>query len=261
MNNSNLKLSIIIPGKNEEPALIEKSFRKLAEYLKSQNFGKVEILYVTPDGDKSGKMAEKMKSTLSNLRIIYSQNLSGKGAAVRLGMFEAKGKYRLFMDADLATPLHHIKEAYELMEEGAQVAIAVRDLFRIHKGLLRKVITKTANIVVQILLVPGIKDTQCGFKIFSEDAAIKIFSRQSLLRWSFDVEILKIARALGYKIRYIEAPDWKDPKKVGLIGENPLKIAIAEFKDPFIVLLKFLTGKYRKPSYVHQRELEVAKEV
>lgn len=248
--NTGYDLSIIIPA-YKEAERIGASLDKLAEFLDSRHYGEVEVL-VMADGDQATADAAKTKAALfKHFRVIHLRERSGKGGAVRAGMFEAKGRYRLFMDADLATPLRHLDEIHDYASQGAKVIIGVRDLVRIHKGLIRKIISKAANLVVQILVLPGIKDSQCGFKCFEAEAAQQIFSRQTLTKWSFDVEILKIARLLGYQIHTINLPDWHEPKGEGkgLVGESPLKVALTEVQDPIIIRLNVWAGKYKEPSF------------
>jgi dolichyl-phosphate beta-glucosyltransferase len=170
-------------------------------------------------------------------------------------MFEATGRYRMFMDADLATPLSHLDQVHAGMQHGDQVIIAVRSLWTIHKGILRKVMSSFGNLFIQVLILPGIKDTQCGFKAFEASVAEDIFGRQTMLGWSFDAEILKIARLFHYKITQIQAPDWKDPKaaSMGLTGDSPLRAAIQTLLDTVVIRLNVWAGKYKKPSYVHKR--------
>lgn len=243
-------LSIIIPAYKEADR-IGKTLETLAEFLKSRHYGEVEVV-VMSDGDQATADAAKAQAGLfKNLRVVHLEQRSGKGGAVRAGMFEATGRYRIFMDADLATPLHHLDEVHAYAQQGVKVIIGVRDLVRIHKGLMRKLISKTANLVVQVLVLPGIKDSQCGFKCFEAEAAEEIFSRQTLTQWSFDVEILKIARLLGYQIHTVELPDWKDPKGEGkgLVGDSPLKVALTEVQDPIKIRLNVWAGKYKEPSF------------
>lgn len=247
-------LSIIIPA-YMEAATIGTSLEKLADFLKSRNYGHVEVLVVVPNStDATAAIAESKANLFEEFRIVHAGERVGKGRDVRLGMLEAKGRYRMFMDADLATPLIHLDQMWALMSRGAKVIIGVRDLLIIHKGLVRKIITKTANLVVQFLLLPGVKDTQCGFKCFEANAAEEIFRRQTLLQWSFDMEILKIARILKYKIHTINLPDWKDPKGAegGLAGDSPLKVAIAEARDPLIVRINTWAGKYKHRHFTYE---------
>jgi dolichyl-phosphate beta-glucosyltransferase len=158
------------------------------------------------------------------------------------------------MDADLATPLEHLDQVHAAIQQNAKVIIAVRNLWSIHKGLLRKMMSKFGNLFIQVLILPGVKDTQCGFKAFEAEAAEQIFSRQTMLGWSFDAEILKIARLQGFAITKIEAPDWKDPKVagMGLVGDSALHAAIQTLLDTVVIRLDAWGGSYKKPNYVHK---------
>jgi dolichyl-phosphate beta-glucosyltransferase len=248
---SQIDLSIIMPAYNEAP-VIASSLQRLAEFLGTRDYGQVEVLVVvctSPDGTLT--IAKNQSHLFQNLRVIDSGPRVGKGYQVRLGMFEATGRYRLFMDADLATPLIHLDEIKAFMDQHGQVGIAVRNLWRIHHNYTRRLISKTANLVAQLLVVPGINDTQCGFKVFEASAAVAIFGRQTLLNWSFDLEILGIARKLGYHITTFDIPDWNDPKppSAGLTGDPQFKSAMREVFDPLKIRLRLWTGRYRTPSY------------
>lgn len=251
---SEIDLSIIIPAYMEAER-IHQSLTRLAEFLGSGDFGNVEVLVVTADSpDGTAKIAASAANLFSHFRLIHAGPRVGKGRDVRLGMFEATGRYRLFMDADLATPLHYLNDVKVFMDQGGQVAIAVRNLLVIHKGIMRKVASKSANIAAQILVVPGIKDTQCGFKVFEAQAAKAIFGRMTMLQWSFDMEILAIARRLHYPVEFIEVPDWTDPKadSEGLGGDSILKVALGGFLDPFKIRLGIWSGRYKTAHYKHQ---------
>lgn len=249
-----IDFSIIIPA-YKEGAIIGASLESLSKFLDSRDYGEVEVIVVTAQGsDNTDKIAGAHANLFKNFRLIDAGPRVGKGRDVRLGMMAARGRYRMFMDADLATPLEHIDEVHRLLKNDAKVIIGVRDLFKIHKGFARKAVTKLANIVVQILVLPGVKDSQCGFKAFEGHAAEEIFSRQKMLSWSFDVEVLGIARFLGYKIHTVEVPDWHDPKTEGngLVGESVLKVAIMQAKDPLIIRWNLLIGSYRERSYRYE---------
>jgi len=254
MNQPKIDLSIIILA-YMEAGIIADSLQQLADWLNAHDYGAVEVLVITANStDGTAKIAEAQAKLFKHFRLINAGPRVGKGRDCRLGMFEARGRYRMFMDADLATPLRHLDDVKALMDRHGQVGIAVRDLFSIHKGLARKLMSKTANIAAQILVVPGIKDTQCGFKVFEASAAEAIFGRITLLSWSFDLEVLGIARQLGYKIDYFEAPDWKDPKAAGqgLVGDSQLKIVLKGFMDPFKIRLNIWGGRYKRPNYTHK---------
>jgi dolichyl-phosphate beta-glucosyltransferase len=247
-------LSIILPAYMEAAGIAD-ALDELAEFLGSRNYGQVEVLVVVADStDGTAKIAESRAGKFANFRLIHAGPRAGKGRDVRLGMYEATGRYRLFMDADLATPLAHLDDVWQLMQQDVPVIIAVRNLWSIHKGLLRKFMSYFGNVVAQVLILPGIKDTQCGFKAFEASAAEDIFGRMTMLGWSFDAEVLKIARLRRYQIRTIEAPDWHDPKKagMGLVGDSPLHAAIKTFEDLFVIRWNVWTGRYRRASYKHQ---------
>lgn len=249
-----IDLSIIIPAYMEADRIAD-SLHQLADYLNSKDYGEVEVLVVSADSpDGTAKIAEAAASQFKHFRVIHAGPRVGKGRDVRLGIYEAVGRYKLFMDADLATPLHYLDDVKAFMDRGGQVAIAVRDLLVIHKGFLRKTASKAANIAAQVLVVPGVKDTQCGFKVFEAGVAQEIFSRMTMLQWSFDMEILAIARQLRYKVEFIDVPDWTDPKEAdaGLGGDSIIKVALGGFLDPFKIRLRIWTGHYRSPHYAHK---------
>ncbi|QQR51931.1 glycosyltransferase [bacterium] len=247
MTKSTIDLSLIIPA-YMEGKIIKQSLNTLADYLDAQHLGQVEIIVVTADSpDGTTEQAQSVAGRFKHFRVHQLGARVGKGRDVRAGMLEAKGRYRLFMDADLATPLEHIAQSYELLKNGAPIVIAVRDLFSIHKGIFRKFMSSFGNLFIQALILPGIKDTQCGFKGFSAVAAEEIFPLQTMMGWSFDAEILKIARIHGYRITTINANDWHDPKTgdMGLVGDSPLKAAIKTFSDTIVIAINAVKGVYR----------------
>jgi dolichyl-phosphate beta-glucosyltransferase len=253
--NQKIDLSIIIPAYMESRVIID-TLKQLSAFLNTHDYGNVEIIVVTADSpDGTANLAESQAGLFEHFKVLHPGPRVGKGRDVRLGMFEATGRYRLFMDADLATPLSHLDNVYAFMQHEGQVGIAVRNLFRIHKGLMRKLMSKSVNVAAQFLVVPGIKDTQCGFKVFEASAAEAIFSRITMLKWSFDLEVLAIARQLGYKIETFEVPGWHDPKAAdqGLSGDSQLKIVFGGMFDPIRMRLNIWMGKYKKPNYAHKR--------
>ena len=166
-------------------------------------------------------------------------------------MYEAKGTYKLFMDADLATPLKHLDDVFEFIERGGDIAIAVRNINLTHTGV-RKFISEFGNLLTRLLLTPGIKDTQCGFKVFESDAASQLFGRQKITGWAFDMELLAIARKLKYKVDVIKADDWHDPKSEGLVGDSNAKAALESGLDMLKIKWRLMTGQYKRISYHHE---------
>jgi dolichyl-phosphate beta-glucosyltransferase len=207
---SEIHLSVIIPAYNEERR-IEKTVREIEKYLKNQKYS-WEILVVN-DGskDKTSQVVENLRSEIANLRLIDNKINRGKGAVVRQGMLEAKGKYRLFTDADNSTSINHIEKMWPEFEKGVDVVIGTRD-GRDAKGACqafpqpwwRRLLGDVFNILVKIILgLWEFWDTQCGFKCFTEKSAKEIFPKCKIERFAFDPEILVIAKKKGFKISKI----------------------------------------------------------
>ncbi len=199
-------LSVVIPVYNEAerlpPTLIDiDSKLSRAEYSS-------EILVVN-DGshDNTANIVKNFQSIIKNLRFIDNKENRGKGYVVREGMLAAKGNYRLFMDSDNSTTVEQVEKMISFLKDGYDIVIGSRAI----KGakltppqhFLKKCLGKMSNPFIQLLAVPGIKDTQCGFKCFSEESAEKIFSRGRINRWGIDIEALMLAQKLGYRIKEI----------------------------------------------------------
>ena len=242
------ELSIVIPTYNEKTR-IGKTLDELSEYIKDNKLD-VEVLIIdagSPDGTAEEVM--KYSRKFKDLKVVNAgpkpKGKFIKGKQVKMGMLEAKGKYVLFMDADLATPLKYIKTAISQLESGNQVSICIRNLQKSHKGL-RKAISGTGNFLVQSLLLPGISDTQCGFKAFTGEAVKAVFPLQTIDSWGFDMEILAIARKQGYSIGLIDVPDWEDVKEGSKItGSSPIKASIQTLGDLLKIKWRSISGKYK----------------
>src|SRR5262249_22022378 len=155
MNQSPPDLTIIIPAYMEAVG-IAGSLEKLSAFINSRDYGVVEVVVVVPDSpDGTADIAQTKDGLFKHFKVFHGGPRVGKGRDVRLGIFEATGRYRLFMDADLATPLIHLDEVKAAMDQGAPVIIAVRDLVKIHKGILRKLMSSFGNIFIQVLILPG----------------------------------------------------------------------------------------------------------
>lgn len=242
------ELSIVIPTYNEA-GRIESTLDQLSEYLSKEKLN-AEVLVVdaqSPDG--TSKIVESYAKKFKHFRLVDAgpkpKGKFIKGRQVKIGMIESEGQYVLFMDADLATPLKYISSAINELKTGKQVAICVRDLQTSHKGF-RKLVSGGGNLLVQMMLLPGIKDTQCGFKAFSREATNAIFPLQTIDSWGFDMEVLAIARKRGYSIGLIEVPDWKDVKEGSKIsGSSPIKASLQTFGDLLKIRWGFLRGRYK----------------
>ena len=195
-----MDLSFIIPAYNEATR-IEASLETALAYFDDASYT-TEII-VVDDGSYDTTCEVVERFTDRGVRLLRQKKNMGKGAAVRRGMLDGTGKARIFSDADFSTPVEETARALELLRE-YDVAIGSRAIDRstveVHQPWYRETMGKVFNLFVQTLAIPGIKDTQCGFKAFRADAAEEIFSRARIDGFSFDVEALYIARRLGYSI-------------------------------------------------------------
>ena len=202
-------LSVIVPAYNEEER-IETTLRRISEYCSSQPFT-YEIL-VTIDGakDRTPQIVEELKSSIPHLELVYEKRNFGKGYAVAKGMLAAKGEIRLFTDADNSTDISHFDKMKPKFDKGSQVVISSRHPWdakgasqAVSQPLYKRAMGMAGNLFIQIVAVPGIWDTQNGFKAFRDEAAKKIFSQITIYRWGFDIEVLALARLFRYKIGII----------------------------------------------------------
>jgi dolichyl-phosphate beta-glucosyltransferase len=203
-----IRLSVIIPAYNEELRLPQ-TLGHAIEYLRSQPFSS-EIL-VVDDGstDETEQVVRKKDPASVSLRLLSHDDGAnhGKGASVKRGMMEARGAFRLFMDADNSTTLDQIDRFWPYFEQGYEVVIGSRALkdsvIGVHQARYKEIAGRFGNWFVRTFAVPGIRDTQAGFKMFSAKASGIIFPRQTIQRWGYDVELLVIARTHGYHIREV----------------------------------------------------------
>lgn len=201
-------VSIVIPAYNEErrlPRTLDELRRFGAGYG-----GPFEIL-VVDDGsaDDTAGVVRRATETLDGLRVLKRAH-AGKGAAVRAGMLAARHAYCILCDADLSMPVEQLDRFIAVLDDGYDIAVGSRELpesRRYDEPARRHLMGRVFNLLVRMLAVPGLDDTQCGFKGFRRPAARDLFARQRLDGFSFDAEVLFLARRRGY--RFKEVPiDW-----------------------------------------------------
>ncbi len=204
-------ISFVIPAYNEE-LRISQTINKVFDYFGKQNF-EFEII-VVDDGSKDN--TQIVMKNFPNVKYIKLVQNQGKGAAVRTGMLAAQGKYIIFSDADLSTPVYEIPKLLKYLENGYDVCIGSRALdssmIKVHQPFYREFMGKTFNKLVQLLVVKGISDTQCGFKGFTKQASEIIFSKQIINGFGFDVEIIYLAKLANLKIKEIPVEWYNDDR-------------------------------------------------
>jgi dolichyl-phosphate beta-glucosyltransferase len=207
-NNSDVRLSVVIPAYNEELRLPD-TLRCSMEYLKAQSFNSEIIVVNDGSNDGTGRVVRDHAAGSIALRLVSHPDGAnhGKGASVRLGMMSAVGEYRLFMDADNSTTLEQVDRFWPWFSRGFDVVIGSRALkdsvIGTRQSKLKEVAGRFGNWVIRKLAVPGIRDTQAGFKMLRAEKADIIFPRSTIDRWGYDIELLVIARAHGCRIAEI----------------------------------------------------------
>jgi dolichyl-phosphate beta-glucosyltransferase len=243
-----IDISIVIPAYNEEYRL-PTTLLSVLEYIKTrpENF---EVL-VVDDGSTDGtsKVAKQFTALSPSVRLLVYPGNRGKGYAVRFGIMNARGQLVLYNDADGATPIQEIERLEEALAGGVHVAIGSRAMYSrstaVQTVWYRKYIGRVFNGIVNMLLLPGIADTQCGFKMFLRPVARYLFSRTKADRFSFDVEVLFLARKAGLKM--VEVPvNWTN------VPGSKINLAV-DSASMFLDLLKFrlrdLFGAYGHVTY------------
>jgi dolichyl-phosphate beta-glucosyltransferase len=219
-----IQLSIVIPAYNEQ-ARLPRTALETIRWCTTRNLD-FELI-ITDDGSRDGTLAlgRLFEEVDARIRTLACPHM-GKGAAVRMGMLNSKGRFVLFMDADGATPLNEIPKLLAAIEEGHDVAIGSRVMqhpgeVKVKTSLKRRLIGRVFAFLVNLFAIEGIADTQCGFKMFRREVVAAIFSRQRIVGFAFDVEILYIARRLSLSIAEIPVNWIAQPgSKVNLVTDS-----------------------------------------
>jgi len=241
------EISIVIPAYNEEKVIAD-TITEVCEYLEGRGLDYELIIVSDGSTDNTEKIALARKAANQRVKILKNKVNMGKGFSVKKGCLAARGKVVAFTDADLSYPISEVEKPLKMiMEKRADVAIGSRTVsgarIAVANSPLRKIMSKVFNLFVRLIAIKGIGDTQCGFKAMSREAARDIFSRQTMMGFSFDVEIIYLAAKLGYKVG--EFPIiWA--KNTASSSVNPLRDSLAMFIDIVMIRLIDLRGGYRK---------------
>jgi glycosyltransferase involved in cell wall biosynthesis len=238
-------LSIIIPAYNEEkrlPSTLEQVFH----FLEKQSFSSDVIVVENGSTDKTFEIAQKFGDQHKNLRLIHNEE-RGKGGAVQRGVLEAHGEYVFICDADLSMPVGEISKFLPPALKDFDIAIGSREApgaVRYKEPYYRHLTGRVFNMLIRLMVLPNLQDTQCGFKCLRARVARDIFPFQTLTGWAFDVELLYIAHLHGHRI--LEIPiDWyynAEPKV------RVLRVSGLLFVDLLVIRRNARRGLYdRKP--------------
>ena len=240
--------SFILPAYNESERLAT-SLPKVLEYVRQRRLD-AEIIVVN-DGSKddTADIVRKFAALDPCIRLLENPGNRGKGYSVRNGMLHARGDVMLFSDTDLSSPIYEADKLFAALADGADVAIGSRWLQRElqtePQPLVRQLYGRLFNLALRILLGLNFKDTQCGFKAFTREAAHVIFPRQHVERWGFDPEILFLARK--FNLKTVEVPvEWAHDHRSKI---SPLRDGLRMGSEVLQVRWNNIRGRYEQPVF------------
>ena len=236
-------LSIIIPAYNEEHRLPH-TLAQVLDFIQTQPFESEVLVVENGSQDRTLQIAQGFAASYSQLRVIHETE-RGKGRAVKRGMLEASGKFRFMCDADLSMPVGEISRFLPPQLVDADIAIASREApgaVRYNEPAYRHLGGRLINWMIRLLALPGLQDTQCGFKCLRDTVAEDLFGSLSLTGWSFDIEMLYLARLTGYRIVEVPVPWYFNAES----KVNPLKDSVNMAWDILKMRRNALRGLYRK---------------
>jgi dolichyl-phosphate beta-glucosyltransferase len=241
-------LSVVIPTYNEARRIVG-TLQKVSGYLSSKDYT-YEIIVVN-DGstDNTRDVVSKLAQSLPSVRIISYEENKGKGHAVKTGMREARGQYNLFMDADGSVDISHVQKFIENADSGFDVVIgSIRlpgAIVQDENGLARRMLSWISRSIILIFTSLGVSDTQRGFKLFSRKASANLFKKQTISRFTFDVELLVAAKEQGLKIKELPVT-WRNSAG----SKVKLHMYFQSFVELLSITQKKLSGHYQLKSAV-----------
>lgn len=197
-------LSLILPAHNEEQRL-PASLKLVEDFIQEQPYPVEVVIVENASSDATLALACEYAKLHDHVTVLH-EDRPGKGLAVKTGMLAAKGRYRFFCDVDFSMPIDQVPKFFPPRLESVDIAIASREAkgaVRLGEPYYRHLVGRVFNLFVWVLNFRGIKDTQCGFKCFTAEAAEKLFPLQTIHGWTFDVEILALARKMGFRIHEV----------------------------------------------------------
>ena len=242
-------VSVVIPAYNESQHL-PKSLEAIEHYFNIRNLTR-EIL-VVDDGsqDDTVQVVSELTNRITGLKVLANGRNRGKGFAVRRGMLEAAGNLILMSDADQSSPIEEMDKLLPPIQNGqTDIAIGSRALkesqIDLHQPFYRERLGCFYNDLIQLFVLRGIKDTQCGFKLFRREVARDVFPRMKLDGFAFDVEVLFVAQKLGYRISEIPITWRNDPDtRIRLLRHGSKMLA-----DLFRIRWNDYKGTYNSDPY------------
>ena len=236
-------LSIILPAHNEEQRL-PRTEQEVNGFIEAQSYPVEVVLVENGSRDRTLELAQQHAARMPFLKVIH-EDRPGKGLAVRTGILAAKGEYRIFCDVDFSMPVTEINRFIPPALPDCQVAIGSREApgaVRYNEPYYRHLSGRIFNTLVRWLALPGLQDSQCGFKCFRGDIADEIFPLQTNNGWAFDVEVLFVASQRGYPIVEVPIPWYFNPEsKVRMLRDSWRMV-----RDLLLIRRNNLRGMYRR---------------